>query len=214
MTSYADRSQVIIALLFGDKLNTEKLSLGLGVGSNLSKLSEFEDISRLPSFSFRLYLTVKLTDKLDIQPEFWPKYSVGFRHLDVYSLDDPDLDQVIQDGKVSRKIHYFAVPVPLQYEILDNFRIEVGPQNSLATRANDFFKSDDLEYKNDIKDDVERFDFGFISGMSYQLMKGKGIRLAARYYQGFVDMIQNEQDSSTSNTVSNFQISAYIPVGK
>jgi len=49
-------SQILISLLFGDKLNSEKLEFGLDGGFNFSQMSNFESSKPLTTFNVKAVL--------------------------------------------------------------------------------------------------------------------------------------------------------------
>jgi hypothetical protein len=56
---------------------------------------------------------------------------------------------------------------------------------------------------------VNKIDAGAAAGMGYQLLKGKGMTLGVKYYQGFVNVYKDR--SGTQN--SSFFLKANIPIG-
>ena len=54
-TFHLGQSQVLISLIFGDKLNSDKIEFGLDVGANYSTMSGFESGRSLPSFNLGFY---------------------------------------------------------------------------------------------------------------------------------------------------------------
>ncbi len=63
-------SQMLIGLLFGDKLNNEKLEFGLNVSVNNTTISNSVNQTGFKSIGFGLYLDYKITDKLYFQTGF------------------------------------------------------------------------------------------------------------------------------------------------
>ena len=56
-------SQILISLLFGDKLNSEKLEFGLDGGFNFSQMSNFESSKPLTTFNLGFYFDILLKDQ-------------------------------------------------------------------------------------------------------------------------------------------------------
>jgi Outer membrane protein beta-barrel domain len=205
------RSQVIIALLFGDKLNSGKMEFGLTGGLSLSDISNFEDAKTKNGFNLGLYFNIKLNDKWYIHPEAVPKFPTGVSKLSPYSLGDANLDSLFQHGSVTRKIKNIAVPVLMRYRIANQSFIEAGPQIGLRTKAKDVFENGNLTYENKIEDDITRFDFGFAFGIAQKLRKEPGgITLSGRYYLGLTDIDKRTTGSQKNGVV---QINASIAVG-
>ena len=74
---YAAQSQVIMALLVGNKLNSGNLAFRLAIGPGFNNLSGDNSATTSTSLDFGLFLSIKLSDKLFIVPEAYPKYSNG-----------------------------------------------------------------------------------------------------------------------------------------
>ena len=60
LCSYASHSQVLISLLLGDKLNSDKLEFGLETGVNFEKIEGFESTDRKAFFNIGFYFDLKL----------------------------------------------------------------------------------------------------------------------------------------------------------
>ena len=63
------RSQVLIGLLFGDKVSTEKFHLGLNVGVNISDLSGVDGTKSRTGFMLGLLGEWRFADRWYLQPE-------------------------------------------------------------------------------------------------------------------------------------------------
>jgi hypothetical protein len=208
--SQAD-SQVIIALLFGDKLNSDKLEFGLAGGLNQSDITNFEDVKTKSGFNIGLYFNIKLNDKWFIRAEAVPKFPTGVSKIEPYSLHDANLDSLLQNGDVTRKIKNIALPILMRYKIKNLLFAEAGPQLDLRTKAKDVFESGNLTYKNEIEDNITRFDFGFAFGITQKLNKNIGsMAFGIRYYMGINDIDKLTQGSQKNRVI---QILANIPVG-
>lgn len=205
------QSQVLIALLFGDKLNSGNLEFGLTGGLNMSNLTSLENAQMKAGLNLALFFNIKLSDKWYIHPEAAPKYATGVKSLPPYSLGDESLDNLLKDGTVTRKINTIAVPLMMRYRIKGEFFAEAGPQIGLRTKAKDIFENGDLSYEKNIQDQLTRFDAGFAFGLAQRFKKGPGaMALSLRYYAGFTD---TDKFTPGSQKHSVFQILASIPVG-
>ena len=204
-------SQVLIALLFGDKLNTGNLEFGLTGGLSVSNLSNVPDAKAKSGINLGLYFNIRLSDDWYIHPEAIPKYPTGVSKLTPYSLHNASLDSLLSGGDVTRKIKNIVVPILIRYRLKGELFAEAGPQIGLRTKAKDIFESGDLTYEKDIEDNLTRFDFGFAVGLAQRLRKEPcGMALGIRYYFGMTD-IDKFTDGSQKNGV--WQINASIPVG-
>jgi hypothetical protein len=203
--------QVLIALLFGEKLNTGKLEFGLTGGLNLANISDIPDAKSRAGLNLALFFNIKLNDNLYIHPEAMPKYPTGVSKLKPYSLNNASLDSLLSSGDVTRKIKNIAVPILVRYRLKGQLFAEGGPQIGLRTKAKDVFESGDLTYENDIEDNITRFDFGFALGLAQRLRKEPGaMALGIRYYFGVTDTDKFNEGSQKNNV---WQINLSIPVG-
>jgi hypothetical protein len=187
------KSQVIIALLFGDKLNSDKLEFGLTVGPNFSTISNSE-ANWKTGLGLGLYFNVKLSDNWFFHPEAIPKSPFGGKGIPVYPLNDANLNTSFQNGSITREISYISLPLLFRYRIKGLLFAEAGPQLSLRTNAKDIFKEDvaggQLEFTNDVEDEYTRFDFGVAAGLVLKFKRDNGIGIGLRYYYGFVDVLK------------------------
>src|SRR5687768_7008356 len=67
-------AQILIALVFGEKLQSEKLTFGLNVIPTVSTISNVDGESRT-GIGLGLYFDIKLSDNLFLHPEAIPKSS-------------------------------------------------------------------------------------------------------------------------------------------
>jgi Outer membrane protein beta-barrel domain len=187
------KSQVIIALLFGDKLNSDKLEFGLTVGPNFSTISNSE-ANWKTGLGLGLYFNVKLSDDWFFHPEAVPKSPFGGKGIPVYPLNDANLNTSFQNGSITREISYISLPLLFRYRIKGLLFAEAGPQLGLRTNAKDIFKEDvdggELEFTNDVEDEYTRFDFGAAVGLVMKIKRDNGIGIGLRYYYGFVDVLK------------------------
>jgi len=217
LEAHVAHGQVLISLVFGDKLNSNKVEFGLDGGVSVSQLPGLPTSKPRTAFNLGFYFDIKLRDtSWMIHTGVMVKSSFGARKIPVYSLDDPALDEVFANGSVTRKLAYFNVPVTMKYRFNRRFSVEAGPMISLMNKGVDEFVAsvkddDDLIHTVKIKKQYHPLDFGFIGGVCYRLWKGNGLNLGVRYYLGIVDI---EVDDSHPN-VYNRSFYAYvgIPIG-
>ena len=187
--------QVLISLLLGDKLNTGQIEFGLDGGLSLSNLHGLDPSGTKSGFNLGFYFDFRLKNPSWLfHTGVMVKSTMGAEDIQVYSLNNPDLDNAFAGGSVIRKLGYFNVPAMMKYKFKNNFFVEAGPMFSVINNVtSDEFvatieKKDDLTYKLKTKDRYHPLDAGVIGGIGYRLMKGNGMNLAVRYYYGFVDI--------------------------
>lgn len=214
LTIQPANSQILISLLLGDKLNSGKIEFGMEGGFNRSWMNSIDNSKGFTNFHLGFYFDFKLKKDLFINTGVRVKSNVGATKLLVYPLGDADLDSVLADGDVTRKISYFYVPVHLKYRFSRDFYINAGFQVGLRSKAVDMFNNtiyekNDVVFTTDIRDYVKRLDAGLSGGVGYKF-KGTGMNLGLTYYYGLVDVMK---DSPTQSKNSALYIYVDIPIG-
>jgi hypothetical protein len=216
-TGYAANSQILISLLLGDVLNSDKIEFGLDGGINFANVANIEPSESLRMFNMGFYFDIKLKEQLMLHTGVLVKSNQGADKLNPYSLDNPNLDEVFATGYVSRKINNFSVPIMLKYRFATLFHVEAGPMLALRTKGYDEFKTsivddDDITYKLDIKDNYKRIDAGIMGGVGMKLSKvPKSSQIGIRYYYGLVDPLK--ENTGKSQNFSSLYLYFSIPIG-
>lgn len=210
-------SQVLISLIFGDKLNSPKVEFGLEGGANFSTISNLEGAKNRTDFNLGFYFDFKLKNPAwIINTGVIVKSTMGANGLAVYSLDDAALDNAFAGGHVDRKINYFNVPIMIKYKFDNNIYVKAGTQLGLLSKAYDEFKSnyegEDLVYKNKIRDQIHVIDAGLAIGAGYRLMGGNGMNIGVNYYHGLVTVMKGDSNPNQYNR--SFYLTVGIPIGK
>ena len=214
MTTYQAKSQILISLLLGDKLNTGRLEFGLEGGLNRSYLPGISDTKGLNNFNLGFYFDISIKDNWYLNTGVRVKSNTGATQLKPYSLNDAELDSLFIDGDVTRKISYFQVPVHIKYRFASQFFVNLGFQAGLNHKAKDLFlytfrEKDDVEFTNDIRKSVTVLDFGLSGGVGYKF-RGTGMNLGITYYHGLVDIMKGDEENTVNST---FYIYVDIPIG-
>ena len=214
----AARTQVLISILLGDKLNTGKIEFGLDGGANWSTIKDLDGAKSLTSFNLGFYFDFKLKNpSWMLNTGVIVKSNMGADELPVYSLGNPNLDNAFNGGKITRKINYFNVPIMMKYSFKNHIYLKAGTQLGLRYKAFDEFKNslndeDDLNYKLSIKEQFHPLDAGLAFGAGYRLMKGNGMNIGVQYYLGLIDIRVDDSSPNQFNRV--FYLTAGIPIGK
>lgn len=215
LVSMSSQAQVLISLLFGDALNSEKIEFGLTGGLNRSDFIGVPEAEGLNNFNLGFYFHVTLNPNSFISTGVLVKNNVGATGMPTYAKGDPAFDELFQDGILTTKINYFYVPIMWQQRINSRWLLEAGIQPGIRSRAFDIFNVEsnggDLEFKKDVRNEYYRLDFGLVGGLGYKLKKDlKSMSVGFLYYQGLVDVriadIQNVNNSSLN-------IYLRIPIG-
>jgi len=211
---YNLQSQVLIALLLGDKLNNGKIEFGLDGGFNFSSISGLETNKWKNDFNLGFYFDIKMKNQWYFNTGVLVKSSLG-----VDKLSEADLAEVgssfvfSENGDYTQKISYFLVPALAKYRFKNHIYVEAGPQFGLMYKAwvEYNYDNDDIStrIKEENKDAVNRMEVGAVAGVGYRLLKGLGWTIGVRYHYGFTNVYKN--NSSTKN--SSLFLKLNIPIG-
>jgi len=208
-------AQVLISILFGDKLNTDAIIFGLHVDYSFNKITSVEPQDAMGKLNLSLFFDVRLHDQWRAEIEAIAKYTRGGKGIAPYPLNDPQLDLQFANGSVERKISYVGLMTAIQYTVEHSWYIEAGPQLTLRTKAKDIFKvkTDDGELllDRDIRDEINRWEFSLMSGLGYKLDKGTGMTFGLRYNWGLSDVEKNVAGYQQNR---GFYVLSNIPIGR
>lgn len=212
ISTYAN-SQVLISLLFGDKLNSDKIEFGLETGYNFSAIGSMDSNNRIGSFNIGFYFDIRINDPWYIYTGVLVKSRLGTDKLSTEDLDFLQADVYAEPGNYSQKLNYFIVPALAKYKLDNHIYFEAGPQFGLMHKAWVEYNSDvdgkDARIRQYNKDMINKLDVGAVGGLGYQFMNGKGISIGVKYYYGFVNVYKDK--SGTKN--NSWFLKANIPIG-
>lgn len=218
MVGKISHSQILISLLLGDKLNSDKLEFGLDGGVNFANVEGLPGATNTPRFNIGFYFDFKIkSTPWVLHTGVIVKSTMGSNNLPVYDLGAPELNSVLKNGYVDRRLSYFNVPILAKYQFNNKIYVEGGPQLGLMNQSIDKFSAkikadDDIIYKVKIRDQYHPLDAGMVIGCGYRLMNGNGMNLGIRYYYGLVDITI---DDSTPNQYNrSLYLTVGIPIGK
>jgi hypothetical protein len=207
-------AQVLISLLFGDALNSEKVEFGLVGGGNRSWIPENEESNGLNSFNLGFYFHINMKGNTYLSTGVLVKSNVGARGMSVYPIGDQEFDDVFATGELTKKIHYFYVPILWHQRFSNRWYLEGGIQLGLRNKAKDIFNlqayDGDLSYTRDVRDEYRHLDAGLLGGVGYKFKKEtKSISMGVNYFYGLVNV------SLTDQKIKNSSMYLYlkIPIG-
>jgi hypothetical protein len=207
-------SQVLITLLLGDKLNSDKLEFGLEGGMNWSNTSGFESNEYARFFNLGFYFDIKIKNQWRFDTGVLVKSNVGLDNLtknDLGALTATTWDSI---GTYKQVINQFMVPALIKYDFKNHFYVEAGPQFGLRFKGFVEYNSDiegiEARTREDNKDMLQKLDVGMTAGVGYKLFKGEGWTVGAKYYYGFVDAYKNIPGTKSSS----INLKVNIPIGK
>lgn len=211
----AAQSQVLISLIFGKALNTPKMEFGLVGGFNRSYILTLDEAEPLNNFNIGFYFHIQLKNNSFLSTGVLVKSEVGASGLPTYPVGNASVDSIYSVGKLTKKIHYFYVPIMFQQRFnQERWYVEGGFQLGLRNKASDIFDEEvlngDLKYTLDARDQYSRLDAGLIGGVGYKFKKErKSMAVGVNYYYGLVDVAIGD------DVIKNSALYVYmkIPIG-
>ncbi len=218
LIGYTANSQVLISLLFGDKLNSGHIEFGLEGGYSLSFLSGVDPSKPHSDFNLGFYFDIRTKNpSWFVSTGVRVKSTMGANGLATYDLNDPGLNTAFEGGSVNRVLGYFQVPLTMKYMFKNNFFAQAGIQLGARNSSKDIFvntieKKDDLEYTRNVKDAYHLLDGGLLAGLGYRITHGNGMNLSVQYYLGLIDV--RVSDATPDQKNSALYVNVGIPIGK
>jgi len=217
LIGFTSHSQVLISLVFGDKLNSDGLEFGLEGGFNFSDISGLDADERLTSFNLGFYFDFRLKNQWNLYTGVLVKAKLGDDKLsseDLVFLEITPNGE--EDGTYSQVLNYFVVPALVKYNFENRIYVEAGPQFGLMYKSWVGFESSldnkDINTKDYNKDKINKLDTGITVGTGYKLMPDSGMTIGIKYYYGFTNVYKGV--SGTNNSSLFLKINLPIGAGK
>ncbi len=202
-TSAAANAQAMIVLLFGGKVTNPRLEMGLQLALHESFITNTSGIPR-SALGIGTYIDYKMKapSKWVLSTYITFKAPKGMSRLPVsYSVTE-GLD-TLTDSRINRSVTYLTLTPMARYNFTSSFSMGFGPEVGFKTLSRDKYSRDaddgELTYTVKTKGDFSKVDLGFALDFQYRLMKGKGLRLNARYVQGVTNMYASNSPFSGLN---------------
>jgi hypothetical protein len=224
----AANSQALIALLIGDKIQSDNVKLGLFIGEQSSYITGANSVEFRPNLSFTIgaYVDVKMgkNDKWILQNYIVFKAPKGAAGLDVSKESLSTNPLLIENMKmIKRNITYFQLTPVIRFCLTPTWSLGFGPYAGYKMLATDTYstktdihsiKTDggDLSYKLKTTNDFSTIDFGTAFDLQCRLMKGKGLQFNLRYEQGLTNIYKDKTHEKGLNMA--FHLGVGIPMGK
>jgi hypothetical protein len=206
----------LVALLFGDKVASEKFNISLEAGGTFTKYTNVPNTKRSRmGINFGIAGNLQLSENWYFSPNI---YFLAARNMQFksYSLNTgtPGLDNEFTDVPTVAELRYIDIPIFLSYQTNNGkFRYSLGPQISLLRDAKAQYEGDEGEFTQNFDSFLHTVDYGVIADFCYVLgkaNKGKGVHVHARYYYGFADIF-NDKISTDVNRLGFFSLHLSLP---
>lgn len=196
-------SQVILSVIFGDKLNSEKIEFGLDGGFNWSQITGLESSNFRRSFNIGFYFDILLKNQWSLYTGVLVKAQQGTDKLSDEDLAFLEITPQEEEGTYAQRLSYFLVPALIRYNFKNRMYVEAGPQFGLMHKASVDFSSDsddpEIRIREFNKDRINRIDAGVSGGIGYRLRPRKGMTVGLRYYYGLVNVYKDRSGTKNSS---------------
>jgi hypothetical protein len=222
------QGQILLSLIFGDKLNSGKVEFGLNGGFNLSYLRGISESKAQNNWELGFYFDILLKEKSPwyLSTGVYIKSNVGGRNV---PLDFPGNRQIndsvyngfkAANGTVEKQFNTFYVPFNLRYLSKSGIFVEAGVQAGLVFKTHDIYTAEvngyDLLYDavKGVRNNglYKWFDGGIDGGIGYKSKGSSGWKLGVWYYVGLTNIYKNDLGYKAYN--SSLYVLATIPIGK
>jgi Outer membrane protein beta-barrel domain len=174
----------VIVLVCGARVGAQETSWGVKGGVNLATLSTTDDPG--PDFTYRIglvaggFFTWPLAGRLDLQPEV------------LFSQQGASLADTAVDATI--KLDSLVAPILLRYRLRSSGRglvLFAGPSLGFRLTAKVTAEAGGQTTKDDIADDIERFDYGVVFGAGWEFGR---LSVDGRYTWGLSRLGVDEVD--------------------
>lgn len=210
-------AQVLITILLGDALNTDKIEFGLIGGFNRSNIPTISNAKAMNNFDLGFYFHILMKGSSYLSTGVLVKTNVGATGMPTYPVGDASFDSVYKNGTLTKQINCFSVPILFHQRFNNRWYVEAGPQLALIFKPKDVFEESaqdgDLTYTKIVKDQYKHVDAGIMGTVGYKFKQQvKSMSVGISYYYGFVDV--STTDQKIKNSTIHFFIKIPIGVGE
>ncbi|MDG1804207.1 porin family protein [Flavicella sp.] len=211
--SNAMHSQVLLSLIFGDKLNSEGLEFGLEGGVNWANISNLNNDGSVRNYNLGFYFDITLKERLHLDTGVLVKSTLGANNLSSEDLTFLEIPTESEPGSYKQELSYFIVPVLLKYSLKNRIYFEGGPQIGWMRKGFVEFNYDDgneeIRIRHSNSDAINKIDAGITLGTGYRLMKNDGMTIGVKYYFGMVDVYKNRTGTKNNSLF----LKLNVPIG-
>ncbi len=216
LVTISAQSQVLISLLLGNKLNSDKIEFGMEGGANFSHITNMYTGKYMTDWNLGFYFIFHVKGPWYANTGVLVKAKTGtgnLVHQDLVAIGSQFADTTMGPGSYTQKVNTFIVPIMMRYMFDNRFYLEGGIQASLRYKSWVEYKYKDKErnilLKEFNKNKMNPIDVGPTAGFGYHFPKRTGMTLGFKYYYGLVNAYKGMP--GTKNSV--FYVKANIPIG-
>ncbi len=211
---YHAQSQVLLTLIFGDKLSSENIQFGLEGGVNWSTITQTEADQRHASFNLGYYFDIKLKNQWYLNTGVLVKATLGEKGLTAKDLSFLEIPLAEQAGTYTQITNYFILPILFKYNFKNRMYVEAGPQGGLLLSAYVRYEAEvedtEARVKFHNKDQINTIDAGITFGTGYKLTKKRNsMTLGVKYYHGLTNVYKNNPGTHNNSIFAKLN----IPIG-
>jgi hypothetical protein len=184
--------QVLIGMLAGGALSSERFNIGFDIGMSFSTLTGLGDAERKTAALFGLFADWRFSERLHLGVGLIPISGAGAAGLAPRPIGDPALDSLVAGGTMTRSLGTVDIPVVLRFapKPLTGPRIGVGGQLSFVTGATDRYEATGptgvpVVIEEDIGDRIAGVDAGLALDLEWRWSL---LAIGVRYYHGLTDL--------------------------
>jgi hypothetical protein len=194
---------VVVALGFVHTVNAQNsgttvakndIAIGVKAGLNISNFvgDDAGDANSLIGFNGGIFVELKISDKLYIQPEV------------LYSTQGSKSNLLLEGNNIdiSFKTKYINIPVMVKYNVANDFQLEVGPYVGFLVDADAKVTFQGQSQSADAKEILKSNDFGVNFGFNYNF--SEVVFFNARYAAGLVQIGDTGMEDDIKNSVIQF----------
>lgn len=198
--STASHAQALIALVFGKKISTEKVQVGLFLAEQNTWITGAGSSKPGIGLAIGAYTNVELG-------EFGAR---GWRFENYMVFKTPggghnlDMSNALADASITdeytelnRQVTYFEITPMMRYDITSSWAVGAGPALEARLSAKDVYSKEDdkgsYEFTQKIKQYINPLAMGICADVEYRLLHGapQGLKFNLRYTQGLTNIYKS-----------------------
>lgn len=189
-------SQILLSILFGDKLNSDGMEFGLDIGMNISNLEGFSETTYSPSWNLGFGLDIRIKNQWSLSTGTRVKNTMLAKGISLAEANALGYDFITLEEATDYYMRMSQIQVPvLLRKRFGRIYLEAGGTAALnaASSMVKFYEVSGRQLLETIDNhsDMRLIEFGFSGGLGYDFSEGKGLVGGFRYYQSLTNAFHN-----------------------